>query len=470
MSFHKVRTAAAALVVLAVLAAGASAEEKTIRLRLPKRSKPTPVQKLNREGVRAVEKHHYERAKRLFYEAYLLDPNDPFTLNNLGYIAELEGEIERAQRFYALASELPSDAVVDRASAESAEGRRVADVAGRTDDVQMQVNRMNVAAIGLLLQDRVSEADLLLTKALVLDRKNPFTLNNLGYAKEKQGELEAALSHYSAAAVGNSDEPVVVTIHPKWRGKPIREVAAENADKVRKLLRSSEGTETRVARLNLRGVSALNRNDRRQARKYFEEAFKLAPYDAFTLNNMGFVAELDGDRETANYYYRKAQEAERADHRVEVASRREAEGRPVESVADQNNAQIHSRMEAAREAKRRSGAPVVLKRRDNTPVDDRSPASQAPAPSPPGYVAAPPQDEGQKWIPAVPENPTEPVPPATSPNPQDPGEPPSDVVPPAPPQNDVPPPPHAEPPAEPDQQPQPPEQQPEQPESPQPPQ
>jgi tetratricopeptide (TPR) repeat protein len=86
---------------LAMLLAG-TASAGDLRLNLPKRTQPTPVQKLNRQGVRALEKHDYAKAKALFYKAYLLDPNDPFTLNNLGYIAELDGEVERAQRFYAL--------------------------------------------------------------------------------------------------------------------------------------------------------------------------------------------------------------------------------------------------------------------------------------------------------------------------------------------------------------------------------
>ena len=65
---------------------------KDLHISIPKRTKPTPVQKLNRDGVKQIEKHNYGEAKKLFYKAYLLDPNDPFTLNNLGYIAELESE------------------------------------------------------------------------------------------------------------------------------------------------------------------------------------------------------------------------------------------------------------------------------------------------------------------------------------------------------------------------------------------
>ncbi|HEX6466340.1 MAG TPA: tetratricopeptide repeat protein, partial [Terriglobales bacterium] len=298
------------------MAGSARSEEKGVRLHFPKKSKPTPVQKYNRDGVSAIEKHDYKKAKQLFYKAYLLDPNDPFTLNNLGYVSELEGDVDRAQRFYELAQDQNSDAVVDKASNDDVKGRSVASVAGHAEQGGVQINVMNVQALGLLNKDRAPEADLLLEKALRLDPKNAFTLNNLGYTKEKEGELEAALSYYSAAAALNSKDPVIVTAKSDWRGKPISEIASSNAQKVRKALRTAETTQAKVARLNLRGVSALNRNDRKSARQDFEQAYKLAPDDAFTLNNMGYVAEMDGDRETADFYYGKAKEADRKNAKV----------------------------------------------------------------------------------------------------------------------------------------------------------
>src|SRR5215831_8759182 len=80
------------------------------KINIPRRSKLTPVQRLNREGVEAVRKHNYKKAEQVFYKAYLFDPDDAFTLNNLGYIAELQGQIDRAQQFYAYAAEQSSDA------------------------------------------------------------------------------------------------------------------------------------------------------------------------------------------------------------------------------------------------------------------------------------------------------------------------------------------------------------------------
>src|SRR5260370_8841243 len=123
---------------------------KDLRLTLPKRSKSTPVQNLNRDGVKAIQKHDYSEAKRLFYKAYLLDPNDPFTLNNLGYISELEGDVDRAARFYDLSAENSSEAVVDRSSAKDMQGKTVAQVAGKTGENSLEANRMNVSSLSLL--------------------------------------------------------------------------------------------------------------------------------------------------------------------------------------------------------------------------------------------------------------------------------------------------------------------------------
>src|ERR1700676_4413118 len=93
------------------------------KITLPKRSHMTPVQRLNQEGVEAVRKHNYEKAETFFFKAYLLDPGDPFTLNNLGYVSELKGQVDRAQNYYALAGQLSTDAAIDKSSAPRLEGR-----------------------------------------------------------------------------------------------------------------------------------------------------------------------------------------------------------------------------------------------------------------------------------------------------------------------------------------------------------
>lgn len=359
-----------ALLLSLLLVSSLQGEEKSLRINIPKHTKPTPVQALNQDGVKAIEKHDYAKAKKLFYKAYLLDPNDPFTLNNLGYVAELEGEVDRAQRFYQLAQEQNSQATVDRSSNEDDKGKTVAAVAGHAQTGGVQMNVMNVEAISLLNKDRIAEADLLLDKALKIDPRNPFTLNNMGYVKEKEGELEQAINYYRAAANRNSDEPVIVTANKGWRGQPISKVAAANAKKVQTALKKEDTVQARVARLNQRGVSALNRNDRGAAQKYFREAYKLAPDDAFTLNNMGYVAELNGDRESADFYYTKAKGGDNNGKRVTLASRREDEGKKVVEVANKNDTKAEAGLQAERELRIRSGKqPVLIERRDHRPVE-----------------------------------------------------------------------------------------------------
>ena len=187
-----------------------TAQAGDLRIALPKGSTTTPVQQLNRDGVEAINKHNVAKAKKLFYQAYLLDPDDPFTLNNLGYISELEGAGDRAQKFYALAREQSVGAVVDKSSKANLRGKTVTQAAGMMDR-DMQVNRANLEAMQLLQKNQVLDAEQQLQTALRVDPNNPFTLNNLGLVKEKEGDLQGALNSYQAASSRNSKEPAIVT-------------------------------------------------------------------------------------------------------------------------------------------------------------------------------------------------------------------------------------------------------------------
>jgi len=292
-----------------------------LTITIPRRSTLTPVQRLNRDGVEAVRKHKYSKAEQLFYKAYLFDPDDAFTLNNLGYISELQGQIDRAQRFYALAAEQSSEAVIDMASAKRWQGRPMKDALAATD-VPLQINHANVEAVRLLSQGRAPEADLLLQETLKIDSHNIFTLNNMGVAKELEGEAQDALRYFDEASRAGSDATAVVTVDRVWRGKPVGEMAKQNAKALRDHLARAKEVPEQVAELNLRGVSAVNRNDLRAADADFRKAYGLDPNNAFTLNNVGYVSELEGDRETAQFFYERARQAGGANATVGVATRR----------------------------------------------------------------------------------------------------------------------------------------------------
>jgi Flp pilus assembly protein TadD len=354
-----------------------NAQAGDLRIALPKPAITTPVQQLNREGVEAINKHHVDRAKKLFYQAYLLDPDDPFTLNNLGYISELEGAIARAEKFYVLAQEQSYSAVVvDRSSKSGLRGKTVAQAAavlGR----DMQVNRANLEAMRLLQKDQVLDAEEQLQNALRVDPNNPFTLNNLGLLREKEGDLQGALSSYRAASSHNSKEPAIVTPDRALRGHPITEVSERNAERIERRLPEQDRVENKIARFSFLGVSAINRNDFGSARQYFTQAADLDSEDAFALNNMGYLSEVDGDHETADLYYQKARTAERCGEHVTVATRRDAVGMKLEHLAQDSDKKVNAVIDSEREAKRRRQGPIQLKRRDNTPVREPGPGTSA---------------------------------------------------------------------------------------------
>src|SRR5580698_5700144 len=373
------------LLAMQLLAASSQGLAGDLKVSIPQRSISTPSQKLNREGVAELKHGHQKKAKQLFYRAYLLDPDDPFTLNNLGYVAELEGDADRALRYYALAARDRTDAVIDQSSEAALKGKPLDEAFRRVQDSDQELNKLNERAIVLLQQGQVFEARNLLQDALPRHPHDPFLLNNLGYAMESVGDLEGALRCYSAAASLHSTERVVVTPRVKWRGRPISEVAAGNAAAVSEQIARGEGVEAATARLNLRGVAALNDNHPLVARDFFRQAYQRDAQNAFTLNNLGYVAELAGDRESAEMYYEAARTGRDANAKVSYATRRDAEGRKIDSVADDNRGDVEATLTAVQETKRRAARPIELKRRDGTPAG----SEQDTTPVPPIGVQAP---------------------------------------------------------------------------------
>ena len=370
-------------VIAVILAAGpyATWAADVLRITIPKHSELTPVQRLNREGVDAVRKQQYEKAATLFYKAYLFDPADPFTLNNLGYISELQGELDRAHRFYTLAAEQGCTANIDRSNARQLEGKPMQYAFESLQNIPMRVNRMNVDAMNLLSKNRGFEAVALLREALSLDAQNPFTLNNLGVADETIGAYNDALRSYTAAAEAHSSEPVVVTTNRTWRGKAVSVMAAASVIRLETRMKKMSSAELNAVMLTLRGVSATNHNEWLAARQDFLRAYSLDPSSPFSLNNRGYVAEMDGDLETAQVFYEKARSAGGANHRVGLATQLSAEGKRLSSVATASNLRVGSRLDEYSQERRRQTGPVELIPRDNEPSGDSSGAPAQPTSS-----------------------------------------------------------------------------------------
>ncbi len=373
-------------VVLAVMLGLQSSWAKDLKITIPLHSNLTPVQRLNRDGVEAVKKQQYRKAEALFQKAYLYDPSDPFTLNNLGYVSELEGKLDRAEAFYKLSAEQGSNADIDLSSLKQLKGKPMADALNNLKNTPMRVNGLNVEAVELLSRGASGAAVARLQQALSLEPHNPFTLNNLGVAHEAMGDYENALKYYNAAAASQSQKPVILTATGNFEGKPVSEVAAQSARRLQVRLSQMTPSEVRAKALTLQGVSAVNQNNWEAAKKDFLEAYALDPESGFALNNRGYVAEREGDLETAQYFYGKAQGAGDANAVVGLATNHAAEGKQVSSVAAGSGQKVGGELTQYSQERRRQAGPIILIPRGQP----EAPAATPQNPPRPTAPAAPP--------------------------------------------------------------------------------
>jgi tetratricopeptide (TPR) repeat protein len=170
-----------------------------------------------------------------------------------------------------------------------------------------------------------------------------------------------------------------VTLNRAWRGKPVAQMAAENAKNLRSRMQTEENPEVKVAELNIRGVSALNRNDLAAADQDFRKAYSLDPNNAFAVNNIGYLSEIEGDRETAQFFYEKAGTIG-PNVTVGLATRQAAEGQKLSQVSSDSDAKVQAKVVEARDVLRQQHEPILLRRRDNSVVEEPSTMPAAPSP------------------------------------------------------------------------------------------
>jgi tetratricopeptide (TPR) repeat protein len=373
-------TTATAVIAGGLNATWAQPAQHTLTITIPRRSQLTNVQRLNREGVAAVQKHNLGKAADLFYRAYLYDPADPFTLNNLGYISELQGQLDQADKFYKLAAEQGSTANIDLSSVKRLEGMPMNTALAGLNESPMRVNGLNVDAMRLLSGNRGDEAEKVLEQARALDPQNAYTLNNLGVAEESMGDYASALKHYAAAAATKSDDTVEISENLAWRGKSVSEMAEANGQRLQGRMKGADSTTSLADMLNLRGVSAENKNDWAIARQDFLQAYSLNPASAFSLNNRAYVAERDGDLESAQFFYEKARQAVGADIPVGRATSSTAVGKPLFKVATESDRKVDGAVEVYSRERHLEQSPVELTPRDNATPEPKTPLIAPPAP------------------------------------------------------------------------------------------
>ena len=142
----------------------------------------------------------------------------------------------------------------------------------------------------------------------------------------------------------------------------------------------TEGTAgEQAAMYNLRGVYAANENQPETAKEDFLRAYSLDPTNAFSLNNRGYVAEMNGDLESAQFFYEKAQQASGADMRVGLATAGSAQGQPLVRVATDSGYKVDSALVQYGEERHEQQAPIELTPRGGATLGNPATAPQKPS-------------------------------------------------------------------------------------------
>jgi tetratricopeptide (TPR) repeat protein len=166
-------------------------------------------------------------------------------------------------------------------------------------------------------------------------------------------------------------------------------MAAASEKRLEDRMKKMDSAEVNAVMLNFRGVSATNQNDWLTARQDFLNAYSLDPADAFSLNNRGYVAEMDGDLETAQLFYEKARRARDSNDRVGLATQQAAEGKRLFTVAGDSDHQVDGKLdEYSRDRLKLIGPIKLIPRNDAADGElnvtpDAPPSSNVPSASVP---------------------------------------------------------------------------------------
>lgn len=208
------------------------------------RGTPMHNDRINLEAVRLLSKHQGVEAAGILQQALASNPNDPFTLNNLGVANEAMGEYQNALRYYDAAAATRSQQAVALSQESSWQGKSVSEIAHanarRLEDQLHGASSHELESFELSMRGVLAEnendwrtARQYFMKAYTLDPANAFTLNNRGYVAEKDGDLESAQFFYQKAwQADGANLRVGVATKRTEEGQPLSQVATDSGDKV----------------------------------------------------------------------------------------------------------------------------------------------------------------------------------------------------------------------------------------------
>jgi Flp pilus assembly protein TadD len=81
------------------------------------------------DGIDALVQGDVEKFKAEIRSAYQMDPDDPYVMNNMGVVYEIEGNREKAREMYKKAAQNAGNLVVNKSSRQGDKDRLLRDVA-----------------------------------------------------------------------------------------------------------------------------------------------------------------------------------------------------------------------------------------------------------------------------------------------------------------------------------------------------
>ena len=172
---------------------------------------PMRVNRMNVDAMDLLSRDRGFEAVALLRETSALDPQNPFTLNNLGVAEETIGDYSSALKYYTAAAESHSSEPVvvtlgsfmERKIREP-HGRGERETAGRAAAERSTPPRNSPSCLTFAEYSRPirmigSQREQDFLRAYSLDPASAFSLNNRGYVAERDGDLEIGQFFYEKA-------------------------------------------------------------------------------------------------------------------------------------------------------------------------------------------------------------------------------------------------------------------------------
>jgi len=236
-------------------------------------------------------------------------------------------------------------------------------------DTPLLINHDNVEAVRLLSQAAAPKPTFSAEGSEDRSQQH-FHSQQSRRRQEMEGESQEALKYYDSAAAVHSDAAAVVyaqQILARQAGR--RDGRAECQELANA---SGHPDDPRTANGGIKHEGSFRYEPQRAPGRAtrLPQGLRLDPSNAFANNNIGYLSEIEGDRETAQFFYDRAQALGGANTPVGLATRSSAEGMRLGQVASDSDAKVEAKVQDERSARRQRHEPILLLRRDNSVVQE----------------------------------------------------------------------------------------------------